>query len=62
VNTRSTLSQIWNPQELMMQGYAQIHLVGSSFLTPAITYLPMAGVKSAGAPSLSAILQLVVQF
>lgn len=62
VNTRSTLSQIWNPQELMMQGYAQIHLVGSSFLTPAITYLPMAGVKSAGAQSLSAILQLVVQF
>jgi len=62
VNTRSTLSQIWNPQELMLQAYAQIHLLGSSFLTPAITYLPMVGVKSAGAPSLSAILQLVVQF
>jgi porin len=62
VNTRSTLSQVWNPQELMIQAYAQIHLFGSSFLTPALTYLPMAGVKSAGAPSVSAILQLVVQF
>ena len=62
VNTRSTLADIWNPQELMLQAYAQIHLLGSSFLTPAITYLPIPGVKSAGAPSVSAILQLVVQF
>ena len=61
MNTRSIHSQIWNPQELMLQTYAQIHLVGSGLLTPALTDPPIAGVKSAGAPSVSAILQLVVQ-
>ena len=62
INNRSTLNEVWNPQELLLQGYAQIHLLGSSFITPALSYLPLTGVKSADSPSVSAIVQLVMQF
>ncbi|MCX5929642.1 MAG: carbohydrate porin [Synechococcus sp. LacPavin_0920_WC12_MAG_50_7] len=62
LNNRSTLNEVWNPQELLLQGYAQVHLFGSSFITPALSYLPLSGLKSANSPSFSAIVQLVFQF
>lgn len=48
--------------ELILQAYAQVHVVGTTFLQPTISLLPRVGLPEAVAPSLSGSLQLTVLF
>jgi len=62
VNNQAFLADEFNASELMVQAYAQLHLVGNLYLTPSITMLPLVGNKEAVAPSTSALMQLIFLF
>ena len=62
MNDRSFLANAVNPSELMIQVYGQIHLLGDTYITPAITYLPVVGSRSANNRSTSMMLQLTTLF
>ena len=50
----------YNPNELMLQGYAQIALTHSLYFQPTITMLPLTGVRDATPDSVSGLLQLTM--
>ncbi|MEB3184498.1 MAG: carbohydrate porin [Cyanobacteriota bacterium] len=52
----------FNGSELILQAYAQVHLVGGLFLQPTVSLLPRVGLPEASAPSLSGTLQLTALF
>ncbi len=62
LNDRTGAGYGFNPSELMLQAYAQFHLVNNLFLQPVITTLPLVGVAGGSAPSVSATLQLTALF
>lgn len=62
LNDRTEAGYGFNPSELMLQAYAQFHLVQNLFLQPVITTLPLVGITGGAAPSVSATLQLTALF
>ena len=52
----------FNPNELMLQGYAQIALADSLCFQPTITVLPVVGDRDAEDDSVSGLLQLTMLF
>jgi len=62
INTKRFLDQTFNPSELMVQLYTQIHLGGNLFLQPTLTALPLVGDRGASQGSLSGLLQLTALF
>lgn len=62
INPSGPLAATSNDSELMLQAYGQFHLVANLFLSPSITVLPSLGLRSATAPSTSALVQLVALF
>jgi len=62
INTIRFLNQTFNPSELMVQLYTQIHLGGNLFLQPTLTALPLVGDRTASQGSLSGLLQLTALF
>ena len=62
MNNQSFLAAAFNPSELMLQAYGQIHAWGNIYLQPAITVLPTVGLKSATNNSTSIMLQAVILF
>ena len=52
----------YNPNELILQGYAQIALTDSLYFQPTITVLPLIGVRDATPDSVSGLLQLTMLF
>ena len=59
-NDRPAAGYGFNSNELLIQAYAQFHVVGNLFLEPVITTLPAVGFGTA--PSVSATLQLTALF
>lgn len=59
-NDRPAAGYGFNANELMIQAYAQFHIVGNLFLEPVVTALPQVGFGTA--PSVSATLQLTFVF
>lgn len=51
-----------NGSELILQAYAQVHVVGNLFLPPSLSLLPQVGLPEASAPSLSGTLELTALF
>lgn len=62
INTRDFLADSFNSNELMLQVYKQISLAPALYLQPAITYLPLVGLRDAQANSLSGMVQLTMLF
>lgn len=62
INNQAFLYDQLNDSELMVQGYAQLHLIGNVYLTPSITVLPFVGEKKAVGSSTSALMQVVFLF
>ena len=62
INEQGPFASTSNNTELMVQVYAQIHLVSNLYLTPSLTVLPVVGQRNATGPSTSALLQLVALF
>ncbi|MFM7674519.1 MAG: carbohydrate porin, partial [Synechococcus sp.] len=52
----------FNGSEMILQAYAQLHVVGNLFLQPTLSLLPRVGLPDASAPSLSGTLQLTALF
>ncbi|WP_244279699.1 carbohydrate porin [Synechococcus sp. UW179A] len=52
----------FNPNELMLQGYAQIALADSLYFQPTVTVLPLVGDRDAEDDSVSGLLQLTMLF
>ncbi|QPN67436.1 carbohydrate porin [Synechococcus sp. CBW1006] len=62
VNDRSFLGEVFRPAELMLQAYGQFHLGGTTYVQPAVTYLPQPGLASAAYSSTNVMLQLITLF
>jgi porin len=62
INTKRFLDQTFNPSELMVQLYTQIHLGGTLFLQPTLTASPLVGDRAAAPGSLTGLLQLTALF
>ena len=62
LNDRTEAGYGFNSSELMLQAYAQFHLVENLFLQPVITTLPIVGITGGSAPSVSVTLQLTALF
>jgi porin len=52
----------FNGSELILQAYAQLHVVGGIFLQPTLSLLPRVGLPDASPPSVSGTLQLTTLF
>jgi porin len=48
--------------EAMLEGYYQAHLIGSSFIQPAISYIPNPGLSPRIQGAVTATAQLIIQF
>jgi carbohydrate-selective porin OprB len=52
----------FNAHEVMVQLYGRLHLGGSVYAQPVVSWLPVVGFNAAQAPSTSVSLQLSTQF
>ncbi len=62
MNDTGFLGEVFRPSELMLQAYGQFHLGGTTYVQPAVTYLPQPGLASAAHSSTSVLLQLITLF
>lgn len=62
VNDTAFLGEVFRPSELMLQAYGQFHLGGSTYVQPALTFLPQPGLVRVANSSTSVMLQLITLF